>query len=248
MFNSNQVNTIFPVFLAFIFSAMFMGQAYQPVKGLSHYNAAAMQFEETVFQKKLEIAQKKEFEKKEAQRRIQLANYRKQKLIEKKIKAYEMKIESKIQDVIAHYQKRMDPQHLEEIPGMILEESKKHGFDPMFLTALIITESSFNNKAKSHKGALGLMQILPGTGVAMASENEMEWKGSPTLYNPEVNIALGSYYLKKLQRRFGDLVLALEAYNHGPTRLDKYLKRGFQPKTYSTKVLKIYQEIDFDRS
>lgn len=235
----NQVKTIFPVFITLLFSAAFMGHAYQPaIKGLSSYNSAAIRFEETVFQKKLEIALQKGYEEKETQGKIQLSYE----------KSYEKKIKGRIRNVIAHYQGRMSPQHVQDVPGMILAESKKYDFDPMLLTALIVTESSFNNKARSRKGAMGLMQILPGTAAALASEKEMEWKGGPTLYNPKVNIALGSYYLKKLQRRFGDIILALEAYNHGPTRLDKYLKRGFQPKTYSTKVLKVYETIGFEPS
>ena len=60
----------------------------------------------------------------------------------------------------------------------------------MFLTALIIVESSFNSKARSSRGAIGLMQIIPRTGVALATEKKIEWNGKPTLYNPQTNIAL----------------------------------------------------------
>jgi transglycosylase-like protein with SLT domain len=241
MFGSNQIKNILTTLLVSIFAMVFMGQTAQPISGLSPYHSAVIQFEEVVFAKALYLAEQKEnFEKqkeiaeKEAQKEIQLS--------------YERKIKEKIRQVISAYQRRMDPQHFEKIPGMILAESKVYGYDPMFVTALIITESSFNNKARSHRGAMGLMQILPRTGVALASEKEMEWKGSPTLYNPEINIALGTYYLNKLENRFGDLNLALEAYNHGPTRLAKYLKRGYQPKRYSKKVLKIYDMIDFEPS
>ncbi|GJL79785.1 MAG: hypothetical protein NPINA01_27740 [Nitrospinaceae bacterium] len=229
-----QIKNLFPVSMAFIFSLVFMGKTPQPIKGLSPFHSAAIQFEETVFLKIWEIAKQKEIEEQEAQKRFQLS--------------YEKKIKEKIRKVISNYQRRMNPEHFEEIPEMILAESKAYGYDPMFLTALIITESSFDNKARSHRGAMGLMQILPRTGVALASEKEVEWKGSPTLYNPEINIALGTYYLNKLQSRFGDLNLALEAYNHGPTRLDKYLKRGYQPRRYSKKVFQIYEEIDFEPS
>ena len=231
MFRSDQIKTLFPVFMAFTFSLIFMGQTSQPINGLSPYHSRVIHFEESVFQ---EIAKQKEIEEKEAQRRFQLS--------------YERKIKEKIRTVISNYQSRMDPRHVQKIPEMILAESKIYDYDPMFLTALIITESSFDNKARSHRGALGLMQILPRTAVALASEKEVEWKGRSTLYNPEVNIALGAYYLNKLQSRFGDLKLALEAYNHGPTRLNKYLKRGYQPKRYSKKVFDIYEMIDFEPS
>jgi peptidoglycan lytic transglycosylase len=234
MFKSNQLKSLLPTLLVSLFALVFMGQTSQPINGLSPYHSAAIQFEEMVFVKILDLAKQKEIEEKEAQIKFQLS--------------YDRKIKEKIRKVISDYQRRMDPQHFEEIPGMILAESKVYGYDPMFVTALIITESSFNNKARSHRGAMGLMQILPKTGVALASEKEMEWKGRSTLYNPEINIALGTYYLNKLQSRFGDLNLALEAYNHGPTRLDKYLKRGYQPKGYSKKVFQIYDMIDFEPS
>lgn len=241
MFRSNQLKNILPTLLVPIFAMVFMGQTSQPISGLSPYHSAASQFEEAVFAKALNLAKQKEnlakqkeLEEKEAQIKFQLN--------------YDRKVKEKIRQVISDYQRRMDPQHFEEIPGMILAESKIYGYDPMFVTALIITESSFNNKARSNRGAMGLMQILPRTGLALASEKEMEWKGNPTLYNPEINIALGTYYLNKLQSRFGDLSLALEAYNHGPTRLDKYLKRGYQPKVYSKKVFQIYEMIDFEPS
>jgi soluble lytic murein transglycosylase len=92
------------------------------------------------------------------------------------------------------------------------------------LTAIIITESSFNKRARSNRGALGLMQIRPATGKQLATEVSVQWRGAPSLYDPETNIALGAYYLNKLFLRFGDLGLALEAYNHGPSRLKGYLK------------------------
>jgi membrane-bound lytic murein transglycosylase MltF len=229
-----QFKKLFPTLLISLFALVFMGQTSHFIHGISPYHSAAIQFEETVFEKIQDQAKQKDIEEKEAKEKFQ--------------QNYDKKIKEKIRQVISDYQRRMDPQHVEEIPEMILAESKIYGYDPMFVTALIITESSFNNKARSHRGAMGLMQILPRTGVALASEKEMEWKGKSTLYKPEINIALGTYYLSKLQDRFGDLNLALEAYNHGPSRLDKYLKRGYQPERYSKKVFKIYEMIDFEPS
>jgi len=234
MFGSNQIKTLLSGLMASLFTIIFMGQTFQPIRGLSPYHSSAIQFEEKAFVNILKIVKQKEIEEREAQGRFQ--------------RSYEKKIKEKIRQVISDYQSRMDPGHIQAIPEMILAESKAYGYDPMFVTALIITESSFNNKARSHRGAMGLMQILPRTGVALASEKEMEWEGRSTLYNPEINIALGTYYLNKLQSRFGDLNLALEAYNHGPSRLEKYLKRGYQPKRYSRKVFKIYEMIDFEPS
>ncbi len=155
------------------------------------------------------------------------------------------RIKSKIFDVISSYSTGLDGASLSKIPHWIYQESQKYDYDPFLLTALIVTESSFNNWAKSHRGALGLMQIRPQTGYAMATEVNLPWEGKPTLFKPESNIALGTYYLNKLQTRFNnDVKLALEAYNHGPTRLERYIQQGKRlPADYSDKVLKIYDLI-----
>ncbi len=156
---------------------------------------------------------------------------------------YEKNVEGKILDVIADYETGLHEDYLIKVPGWIVAESKRYGYDPMFITALIITESSFYNWARSHKGAVGLMQIKPRTGAAMASEVELEWKGTPTLFDPGSNIALGAYYLNKMIMQYGDLQLALEAYNHGPSRLNRILRKGRTPKKYSGKVLSNYEKI-----
>ena len=158
---------------------------------------------------------------------------------------YEDRVRNKIRKVISRYYTGLDEENDSRIPEWILIESKKYGYDPLFLTALIITESSFHNWAKSNRGARGLMQLKPATAVALASETRLKWKGTRTLFDPEKNIALGAYYLNKMVSRFGDLTLALEAYNHGPSRLSRYLRKGYQPKRYSRKVLKNYREIRF---
>lgn len=160
------------------------------------------------------------------------------------------RIKNKIFDVISSYSTGLDTASLSKIPQWIYEESQKYDYDPFLLTALIVTESSFNNWAKSHRGALGLMQIRPRTGHAMATEVNLPWEGKPTLFKPESNIALGTYYLNKLQNRFNnDVKLALEAYNHGPTKLQRYIQQGKRlPADYSNKVLKIYDLIRSDNA
>lgn len=152
-------------------------------------------------------------------------------------------VQAQIVKILANYKTGLGGVFKDKIPSLIIHESKKYGYDPLFLTAVIITESSFNNWARSRQGALGLMQIRPKTAIAMARETSREWKGNPTLYDPGANIALGAYYLNKLVQRFGDLNLALEAYNHGPTKLSRYLRKGYRPKGYSRKVIHRYEMI-----
>jgi len=149
----------------------------------------------------------------------------------------------RIAQQIAQYKTGLKTSYIDDLPELIIHESKKYGHDPLLLTAVIITESSFNNWARSNRGALGLMQIRPATGRALAAEVRVQWQGTPSLYDPETNITLGAYYLNKLFLRFGDLGLALEAYNHGPSRLKGYLKKGHRPKRYSRQVFKKYSSL-----
>lgn len=162
---------------------------------------------------------------------------------EKKQPATDQEVHAKIKSVITDYKTGLDDYKKDQITQHILKQGKKYGYDPLFLTALIITESSFNHRAKSKAGALGLMQIRPNTGKAMAVETNIRWRGTRTLYRPEKNIALGSFYLSKLVNRFGDMKTALEAYNHGPTRTARYLRRGKKTQKYSGKVFAIYNQI-----
>ena len=155
----------------------------------------------------------------------------------------EQRVKSKIWKVISKHRTGLEVKSLKQIPDWIYQESKKYGYDPLFLTALIVTESSFNNWAKSHKGALGLMQIKLATGQAMASEMGAAWAGQSTLFDPATNIALGAFYLNKLKQRFKDMKIALEAYNHGPSRISRYLRKGKLPEDYSRKVFRIYDLI-----
>ena len=149
----------------------------------------------------------------------------------------------RIAQQIAQYKTGLKASHIDDLPELIIHESKKYGYDPLLLTAVIITESSFNNWARSNRGAHGLMQIRPATGRELAAEVRVQWQGTPSLYDPETNIILGAYYLNKLFLRFGDLGLALEAYNHGPSRLKGYLKKGHRPKRYSRQVFKKYSSL-----
>ncbi len=155
----------------------------------------------------------------------------------------EQRVISKIWKVVSKYRTGLRMKSLKQIPHQIYQESQRYGYDPLFLTALIVTESSFNNWAKSRKGALGLMQIKPRTGHALASEMGTAWAGQSTLFDPATNIALGAFYLNKLKKRFKDMNIALEAYNHGPSRIARYLRKGKLPEDYSRKVFRIYDLI-----
>ena len=71
------------------------------------------------------------------------------------------------------------------------------------------------------------MQLLPPTGKEQAEDLGIEWKGPDTLFDPIVNVRLGTAYLRELADKYdGDVNTALAAYNWGPGRIDRRLARG----------------------
>ncbi|MBK6880339.1 MAG: lytic transglycosylase domain-containing protein [Elusimicrobia bacterium] len=104
--------------------------------------------------------------------------------------------------------------------------AKERGFDPLFIMALVRVESSFARSARSPRGAVGLMQIMPETGYDMARRLGLA-PDKMDLEDPETNIRLGVYYLSVLRNEFGDdRVALLAAYNAGPKNAREWLKSG----------------------
>jgi soluble lytic murein transglycosylase len=110
--------------------------------------------------------------------------------------------------------------------GDLLEKyAKEYKVDPLFVAAIIKSESSFNPLAVSEKGAIGLMQLMPATAEEMAHELNLDYVNVEDLYNPEINIQLGYYYIVKLLKRYnGNTVFALSAYNAGTKNADEWIK------------------------
>ena len=133
--------------------------------------------------------------------------------------------------------------HMEaELAKLIYRESLKYNYDPELILALIMTESSFYNWSKSNVGAMGLMQIRPDTGRALARAKNIAWHGKRTLFNPDLNIKLGTHYLATLHDRFGDLETALTAYNYGPSRVAEMQKRCQPlPQAYASRIMNAYK-------
>jgi soluble lytic murein transglycosylase-like protein len=117
----------------------------------------------------------------------------------------------------------MYPLHYRDI---ITSEAVQRNIDPCFVFAVIRQESVFNPDAVSSAGAIGLMQMMPLTGAALARE-----LGKPfsvdTLYRPSANIRYGTVYLRKLLDQFNENdVLALASYNGGPPNAREWYIRN----------------------
>ena len=108
----------------------------------------------------------------------------------------------------------------------ILREARIHDLEPSLVVAVIEVESAGYHLAVSEVGAMGLMQLLPSTGKELAGQMGIEWKGPDTLFDPIINVRLGTAYLSQLTSRYGNVNTALAAYNWGPGRIDRRLRRG----------------------
>ncbi|VAX15495.1 hypothetical protein MNBD_NITROSPINAE03-553 [hydrothermal vent metagenome] len=125
------------------------------------------------------------------------------------------------------------------VADLVIRYSIANNHDPLLLLALIETESNFRRDVVSKKGAVGLMQIRPFVAQGLADELNMSPDEAVRLVNIDVNVKIGSYYLAKMVKRFGNLSLALEAYNQGPTKLrDKLRKGALLNKRYTRKVFR----------
>jgi soluble lytic murein transglycosylase-like protein len=128
-----------------------------------------------------------------------------------------------------------------KVAQTIVAEARRHAIDPGLVLAVIHVESRYGAYAVSPVGAMGLMQILPSTGEELAAKEGVVWRGPQTLFDPVVNVRLGVAYLKELANRYGNTAMALAAYNWGPGRIDRRLRRGTPvPKVYPTLVLEAY--------
>ncbi len=132
-----------------------------------------------------------------------------------------------------------------KLARVILKESSAYKVDPLLVMALIKTESTYYNWARSYKGAKGLMQLMPVTGRWAAGELDLEWDGDRTLFDPYANVRMGIHYLSVLREKYGeDTFLTLAAYNAGPSRLSRIIRRGGNlPRRYARKVLANYKDL-----
>ena len=122
------------------------------------------------------------------------------------------------------------------IPDIVNSASATYHLDPDLVNSVIHAESGFNVRARSPKGAQGLMQLMPSTAGQLGVANA---------FDPKSNVGGGTQYLRQLLEQYNfDLVKALAAYNAGPQRVDKY--RGVPPyhetQAYVARIVREYNK------
>jgi soluble lytic murein transglycosylase len=124
---------------------------------------------------------------------------------------------------------------------IVRTHARNYKLDPALLAAVVYTESKFDAGARSEAGAIGLMQLLPETAKGIAVRTGGAKFVLSDLYDPEINVRYGSWYLRHLLDKYGDERTALAAYQAGQANVDSWRARGLgiqfaQTRYYVDKV------------
>jgi soluble lytic murein transglycosylase len=134
------------------------------------------------------------------------------------------------------YARMRYPLRYEEI---VQGHARNYELQPALLAAVIYQESRFDARAESESGAIGLMQLLPETakGIAVRTGGSRFQVGD--LYDPEINVRYGSWYLRHLLNKYdGDVNKALAAYNGGQGNVDRGVQYD-ETRAYVERVLEL---------
>ena len=152
--------------------------------------------------------------------------------------------------------------YVTQYSDIVEKYSQEYDIDKYLIYACIKAESNFKEDAVSKKDAKGLMQLIDSTASEIAGSIGIELKEND-IFNPQININLGTKYLSNLLKKYNSIELALAAYNAGSGNVDNWIKNGIlkddgsniedipysETKKYVKKILidyeiykKIYQE------
>ena len=109
---------------------------------------------------------------------------------------------------------------------IIRGHARNYDLEPALLAAVIYQESKFDTRARSASGAIGLMQLLPDTARGIAVHTGGSRFRVDDLYDPEINVRYGAWYLRHLLDKYGDERTALAAYNAGQENVDEWRRDG----------------------
>jgi soluble lytic murein transglycosylase len=121
------------------------------------------------------------------------------------------------------YERLRYPLHYASI---VRTHARNYHLDPAFLSAVIYQESKFDASARSGSGAVGLMQLTPGTARGIAIRTGGSAFRVSDLTDPDINIRYGCWYLQHLFQKYGDERLVLAAYNAGQGNVDRWRAQG----------------------
>jgi soluble lytic murein transglycosylase len=133
------------------------------------------------------------------------------------------------------YARMRYPLRYEEI---VRGHARNYELEPALLAAVIYQESRFDARAESESGAIGLMQLLPDTAKGIAVRTGGSRFQVDDLYDPEINVRYGSWYLRHLLNKYGEVNKALAAYNGGQGNVDRGVQYA-ETREYVERVLEL---------
>ncbi len=141
--------------------------------------------------------------------------------------------------------------------NIIIVNAEEYDIDPALVAAMIFVESKYISSAQSHRGAMGLMQIMPDTGVWIAEQLAISDFNEDKLLDPMINIMFGCWYINSLMQQFNkELIVVLAAYNAGRGNVKRWLDNNNwdgsnatiddlpfdETKNYIKQVLAVYKK------
>lgn len=150
----------------------------------------------------------------------------------------------RIVNIVSSNNSQLESETIYEISKNIYEISLQYNFNPLLTCALIKVESNFMVDSVSDAYAFGLCQVRRFIARELAENIGIKWDGAEkTLFDPVKNIKIGMHYLSLLYDDFGDMKLALTAYNYGPFKVQELMSQESEiPNNYSERVLDYYAQ------
>lgn len=151
---------------------------------------------------------------------------------------------NRIVNIVSASNEQLESETIYEIAKNIYETSLKYNFNPFLICALIKVESNFIVDSVSDYNAYGLCQVRRFIAKELAENIGIKWNGAEkTLLNPIENIKIGVHYLSLLYDDFGDIRLALTAYNYGPFKVQELIAQDNEvPNGYTDKIFHYYAQ------
>jgi soluble lytic murein transglycosylase len=151
----------------------------------------------------------------------------------------------KIADYVEKYIAQENPQlDAKKLTETLLKVSRKHGYDPVFLLAVIKTESQFNPNTIGLAGEIGLMQIKPNTAEWICKKRKIKWLGEAAMKDPSYNVTIGAHYMHYLKTALASQSTRyINAYNMGINNLQRLPASMQKKRAYYGKVIANYLAI-----
>jgi soluble lytic murein transglycosylase len=253
-FNRAIIIFLVVMILLMIYNLRQYGQLYQSIDNLNQAYSD-IQTENRVLKERIE-----EQNQKLDNINNQMANYLKEKITKEQFTEIYMQLQeltgmiseekkrefymNRIVNIVSSNNKQLESETIYNIAKNIYEVALKYKFNPFLICALIKVESNFIVDSISDSYAYGLCQVRRFIAKELAENIGIKWDGAEkTLLNPEKNIKIGIHYLAVLYDDFGDIRLALTAYNYGPFKVQEFLSQDNEiPNGFTEKILHYYAQ------